>query len=105
MKRECSVQEAVYLVMPELSLRKTFPKEAFLNSNIPEKRYRIFLRKEDLDELPYDSTDDFQRNMLDRYLDRPGREFHNGKFAVIDSQCFAEFLSLSPVKVKTRIIH
>ena len=37
-KRECSVQEAVYLVMPELWLRKTSPKVLFLNSNIPEKR-------------------------------------------------------------------
>ena len=37
-KRECSVQEAVYLVMPELWLRKTFPKVLFLNSNIPKKR-------------------------------------------------------------------
>ena len=37
-KGECSVQEAVYLVMPELWLRKTFPKVLFLNSNIPEKR-------------------------------------------------------------------
>ena len=37
-KMECSVQEAVYLVMPELWLRKTSPKVLFLNSNIPEKR-------------------------------------------------------------------
>ena len=57
----------------------------FLNSNIPEKRHRIFRRKENLDDLPDDSTDVFQRNMLDRYLDRPDREFENGKFEVIDS--------------------
>ena len=42
--------------MPELWIRKTFPKVIFLNSNIPEKRYRIFWRKEGLDELPDDST-------------------------------------------------
>ena len=41
-KRECSVQEAVYLLMPELWLRKTFPKVIFLNSNVPEKCYRMF---------------------------------------------------------------
>ena len=35
-KRECSVQEAVYLIMPELWLRETFPKAMFLNSNLPE---------------------------------------------------------------------
>ena len=32
-KRECSVQEAVYLVMPELWLRKSFPCVVFANSN------------------------------------------------------------------------
>ena len=72
-KRECSVQEAVYLVMPELWLRQTFPKVIFLNSNIPEKPYRIFRRGEDLDELPDDITDVFQRDMLNCYLDRPDR--------------------------------
>ena len=41
-KRECSVQEAVYLLMPELWLRKTFPKVIFLNNNVPEKRYKMF---------------------------------------------------------------
>ena len=66
-KHECSVQEAVYLIMPEVWLRKTFPKVIFLNSNIPEKRYRIFRRKGDLDELPNDSTDISQPNMLDHF--------------------------------------
>ena len=65
-KRECSVQEAIYVVMPNLGLRKTFPKVLFLNSNIPERRYRIFRNKEEIDELPEDSTNIFQRNMLDR---------------------------------------
>ena len=41
-KAECSVQEAVYLVMPELWLQKTFQEVLFLNNNIPEKKYRIF---------------------------------------------------------------
>ena len=101
-KREWSVQEAVYLVVPELWLRKTLPKVIFLNSNIPEKHYRIFRGKEDLDELPDNSTDVLQRNMLDCYLDRPNREFQNGKFAVIDSQCFAEFLFFYYLQSKLR---
>ena len=53
-KRECSVQEAVYLLMPELWLRKTFPGVIFANSNLPENRYRIVLSKEEIDELPED---------------------------------------------------
>ena len=69
------MQEAVYLVMPELWLQKTFRKMIFLNSNVPEKRYKIFRRKNNLDELPDDSTDAFQRNMFDHYLDRLDGEF------------------------------
>ena len=33
-KRECSVQEAVYLLLPELWLRKTFPGVIFANSKV-----------------------------------------------------------------------
>ena len=33
-KRECSVQEAVYLLMLELWFRKKFPKVIFLNSKM-----------------------------------------------------------------------
>ena len=68
-KRECSVQEPVYLVMPELWLRKAFPKVIFLNSNLRDKRYKIFKKKNEIYVLPDDSTDLFQRNMLDHYLD------------------------------------
>ena len=35
-KRECLIQEAVYLIMPNLWHRKMFPKVLFLNSNLPE---------------------------------------------------------------------
>ena len=45
-KRECSVQEAVYLLMSELWLRKTFPGVVFANSNLPENRFRICRSKE-----------------------------------------------------------
>ena len=102
-KKECSVQEAVYLVMPELWLRKTFPKVLFLNSNIPEKRYRIIRNKEEIDELPENSTDIFQRNMQDRYIDRPHRNFIAGRYNTIDVMHFVEFLSyycIAPKSVK-----
>ena len=35
-KRECSVQEAVYHIMPDLWLQKTFLCVLFANSNLPE---------------------------------------------------------------------
>ncbi|XP_066934413.1 uncharacterized protein [Clytia hemisphaerica] len=36
--RECSIQEAVYLTMPELWLRKCFPAISFVNTNLPDQR-------------------------------------------------------------------
>ena len=74
-KRECSFQEEVYLVMLELWLRKIFPKVIFLNSNLPDKRYKVFKKKNETDVLPDDNTDLFQRNRLVRYLDRPSKSF------------------------------
>jgi len=90
-KRECSVQEAVYHIIPELWLRKTFPKIQFLNSNLPEDRYRITKSEEELAELADNSTDIFKRNMLDRYLDRPNISFKGGRYRSIDGMCFAIF--------------
>ena len=40
-KRECSVQEAVYHIMPELWLRKFFPGVTYANSNLQEKRMKL----------------------------------------------------------------
>ena len=65
-KRKCSVQEAVYLLMPELWLRKVLPKVYCLYSNVPEDRYRMFCSIKDLGGVPRDSTDIFQRNTLHR---------------------------------------
>lgn len=41
----------------------------FLNSNLPEFRYKIFHNKEELNELSDDSTDIFQGNMY-RYTEQ-----------------------------------
>ena len=41
-KRECSVQEAVCLVMPELWLSRIFPRVMFLKTNLTENVYKIF---------------------------------------------------------------
>lgn len=68
---ECPVNKAVYSIMPELRFKKTFPRVIFLNSNMPEKWFRMFWEKEEISELPNESTDIFQSNMLDFDLDRP----------------------------------
>ena len=92
-KRECSVRETVYLLIPEFWLRKTFPKVIFLYRNVPENRYRMYPSKVDLKGVPGDNTDYFQGSMLDRYLDRPDAKFKSGRFVCLDYICFAEFLS------------
>ena len=90
--------------MSELWLRKIFQK-LFLNNNTSEKRYRIFQNKEEIDELPEDSTNIFQRNMLDRYIDRPDKNFMAGRCSAIDAMCFAECFSyyyIAPKSVKDK---
>ena len=47
--------------------------------------------------------DVFKKNMIDRYIDRPNRNFANGKYSVLDSFCFAEFIAhyyLLPKNIK-----
>ena len=70
-KRECSLQEAVYQVIPELWLRKFFSGALYENSNIPEKRVRMMMSKKEISVLPKKSTDIYKRNMVNRYMIRP----------------------------------
>ena len=41
--RECSVQEAVYHILPELKLRRIFPTVCFVNRHLPEERVQVLL--------------------------------------------------------------
>ena len=34
-----------------------------------------------------------EKNMLDKYTDRPDSHFQNGKYAILENLCFAEFLT------------
>ena len=91
--RQLSVQEAVYLCLPELCLRKTFPKTLFVNSNFPTDRIKIFKPEHEIKELDPESTDVFKRSLLDRYIDRPNATFCKGKYAEVDCICLAMFAS------------
>ena len=64
-KKECSLQEAVYQIMPVLCLKEVFPGLLYVNSNIPEKLVRMMLSKKEI------STDIYTRNMMNRYMIRP----------------------------------
>ena len=69
--REVSAQECVYRILPELWLRKIFPGAFFLNTDLPDHRLRLKKSKAELDQLDDDSTDIYQTNIVDRYLQRP----------------------------------
>ena len=43
--RECSVQEAVYHVLPELKLRRIFPSVYFVNTNLPKEIVQVLPSK------------------------------------------------------------
>ena len=70
-KKGCSVQGAVYRIMPELCLLKVFLAVLFANTNLPENRYRVCVSKKETKQLPESSKDIFKTNILDRYKDRP----------------------------------
>ena len=60
-KRECSVQERVYYILSGQWLRKTFSGVVFVNSNLPEKRNKIFLIEDQISELSQESTSMFKK--------------------------------------------
>ena len=79
-KRKCSLQEAVYQIIPELWLRTFFPGVLYANSNIPEKRVRIMLSKKEIFELPEDSTDIYKGHVVSRYLNKAHDEMFEHLF-------------------------
>ena len=88
--REVSSQECVYRCLPELWLRKTFPGTVFINTALPDSRIRTMKSKEKLAELDDDSTDVFNSNIIERYCDRPDRNFMNGVYSQLDGMCLAK---------------
>ena len=99
--RECSVQEAVYHILPELKLRRIFPTVYFVSTNLPEERVRVLLSKKELSEIPDDSSNIFNKSNTDRYVERPNATFCNGKYNVFDYFCFAEFLAYYTLENKS----
>ena len=70
--REVSSQECIYRCMPELWLRKIFPKAIFISTGLADKRLRVTKSQQELiDELEDDSTDIYKSNIIKRYSIRP----------------------------------
>ena len=49
--RECSVQEAVYHMLPELKLRRIFPPVYLVNTILPEERVQVLFSEKELSKL------------------------------------------------------
>ena len=90
-KSECSIQECVYHILPGQWLRKIFQGVIFANRNVPEKHFQVLLNEDKIFELTEDPNKIFKQNVVDRYIDRPNTTSSGGKFAVVDTLCFADF--------------
>jgi len=91
--RSMSLQEAVSYSIPELWLRKCFPKTVFVSTSLPSQRIRMCKSREEIDMLDPDSTDIFKQNVIDRYVDRPDESFMNGKYRSVNNLCLATFIA------------
>jgi hypothetical protein len=79
--REVSSQEAVYRAL-SLPLKRSSRQVIFVNSNLSEDRIRILKPPQKLKELPPESNDVFQSNIIDRYCARPDD---------LEEMCLADF--------------
>ena len=71
--------------MPELWLRKIFPKTVFVSTDFAKDHVRVAKTPQELDDLDDDSTDIFKSNIILRYSDRPKN------ILVINDMCLALF--------------
>ena len=95
--REVSSQECVYRCMPEIWLRKIFPKTIFISTDLPDKRLRVTKDQQELDELDDDSTDIYKSNIIERYSIRPNN------IPSVNSMCLAEFAAYHYKDYKTDV--
>ena len=93
--RTMSVQEAVYLCLPELWLRKCQPGVMFLNTNLPHERIRLLKTEKELLEMPADSKDIYKSGIIEKYIDRPT----TGKVSALRNLCVAEFATMHHKKI------
>lgn len=83
--REVSSQECVYRCMPELWLRKIFPSTVFVNTDLANKRARVAMMKQELNELDDKSTDIFKSSIIECYHIRPA------SIPALNNLCLAQF--------------
>ena len=100
--RECSVQEAVYHILPELKLQGILLVFYFVNTNPPEERVQLLLSEKELSKFPNNSPNIFKKSNIDRYRERSSAIFCNGKYSKLFDFCCAEFLAYYAREKKLR---
>ena len=63
-ERDCSIQEVVYHILPELKLRRVFQAVQFVNSNLPRERVKVLLLEKGPKKLPNDRGNIFKKSKL-----------------------------------------
>ena len=100
--KECSVQEAVYHILPELKSKRIFPAVYFVSTNPPEEeRVRVLLSEKELTELPGNSPKIFKKSNIDRYMERTSATFCNKECSILDDFCYKEFLAYYTLENKS----
>lgn len=87
---EISAQEAVYHVLG-LRLRRFSRAVQFVNTNLPEKRFRVAMTSEELKKMPADSLNCFKETVREKYGGR--------KKAELLDLCLADYVALVRWKV------
>ena len=65
-KKECDIYECDCHILPGQWLRKRFRGRIFANRNVPGTRFRVCLGEDENSELPKDSKNVFNQNIVDR---------------------------------------
>ena len=82
-----SAGSSISLLLQELWLLKIFPGLIYVNTNIPEKHFRVMRSQKEISKLPDDSDNIFKMTMLERYLDRPEEKFYIDRIAIRNEHC------------------
>ena len=98
--QECSVQDAVYYILPEFKLRRVFQPVYFVNTNPPEERVQVLLSDKEFSELPDDSPNIFQKSNIDRY-GKIKCNILQWKNSILDDFCQAELLGYHALEKKS----
>ena len=61
---ECSVQDAVYQILPGLKLRRIFLAMYFVSTNLTEERVQVLLPKKEPSKLPDESSNIFKKSNI-----------------------------------------